>query len=322
MKNGHSRFEFHLTKIDYLLKKADEYDNPALWLYYYELRSPLFMIEGLARIYAKSHNPKFFTKLKKEVKILEDSLGEIDYYYNLFTDFNSNSKVPKEISSDFEVKLNEKITNLNRILVKEKWMSGKKLSEIRAQLLKLKWKGEKQDIKSLKKAYKEQAFILHEVISDPKFMLNDIEFDVHEYRRKLRWLSIYPNALCGAAKLVVEKPVNKKIEALITPEVVNSPYVKIRSSNALSYHIELNKSNFLALSWAISELGVLKDKGLNIESLTQAYMNVYGIEEKDALLKVYAILGTQYPNIEDILRKATLVTYKIASNRVLTNLFI
>jgi hypothetical protein len=65
---------------------------------------------------------------------------------------------------------------------------------------------------------------------------------------------------------------------------------------------------------------MLKDKGLKVEALAEAYMKVFNLDEKEALIKTYAILGKQYPNIEDILRKATLVTYKLASNKVLPNL--
>lgn len=321
MKYGKLIFERHLAKIEQMTITSNEYDNPALWLYYYDVRTPLFMLEGLSRLYSHSHNPKFFNKLKKEIKRFEDHLGEIDFYDNLCEEFRTNKKLPKEIFSHFEEKLASKIKELNKYLVKEKWLNGKKVKSIRAKLEELKWQEEKQDIKSIKSTYKEQATHLHEVISDPKFMMNDIEFDVHEYRRKIRWMSIYPNALNGAVKLITEKPVNEKLNSFLTPEVLSSPYVKIRAAKELIYHIELSKINFLALSWAISELGDLKDTGLKIEILVNTYMKVNKLEEKEALLQVYTLLGKQYPHMDDILRKATLVTYKLASNKVLLNLF-
>ena len=40
----------------------------------------LFMLEGLAKLYAEIHNKKKFTKLKVHFKLVEDALGAIDYY--------------------------------------------------------------------------------------------------------------------------------------------------------------------------------------------------------------------------------------------------
>jgi len=80
MKNGPARFDFFLSQLQTLLAKAAKQKNPALWLYQNNARTPLFMLEGLAKMYSGIHNNKKFTKLKEHFKFLEDVLGAIDYY--------------------------------------------------------------------------------------------------------------------------------------------------------------------------------------------------------------------------------------------------
>src|SRR5882757_1485380 len=98
MKNGLARFEYHLTQVETLLAKAAVQKNPALWLYKNNLRTPFFMLEALAKLYAGIHNKKKFTKLNEQFKLIEDTLGAIDYYDAFANEFKANKKIPADVT--------------------------------------------------------------------------------------------------------------------------------------------------------------------------------------------------------------------------------
>ena len=77
---GYARFEKQLSRIEILLHNGASEVSPANYLYNNDMRTPLFLLEGLARIYRKIHNRKRFEKLLKWFKEAEDALGAIDYY--------------------------------------------------------------------------------------------------------------------------------------------------------------------------------------------------------------------------------------------------
>ena len=94
MKNGHARFEFHLQKLEDLLTNGAKQKNAGLWLYNNNLRTPLFMLEALAKLYSGLHDKKMFCKLKEHFKLLEDTLGQIDYYDAFAKEFATNKRIP------------------------------------------------------------------------------------------------------------------------------------------------------------------------------------------------------------------------------------
>jgi hypothetical protein len=73
MKNGLYRFTYHLQQVEILLNKVKKQKNPALWLFNNNARTPFFMLEGLAKLYAGLHNKKKFTKFKEHFKLIEVS---------------------------------------------------------------------------------------------------------------------------------------------------------------------------------------------------------------------------------------------------------
>jgi hypothetical protein len=56
MKNGPQRFDFFINQFEALLIKAGKQKNSALFLYKNNARTPLFMLEALAKLYAELHN--------------------------------------------------------------------------------------------------------------------------------------------------------------------------------------------------------------------------------------------------------------------------
>jgi len=155
MKRGLSRFNYYLIQIQVLLTKAVKQKNPGLWLYQNNFRTPLFMLEGLAKIHIDFHNKKKFTKLKAQFKLLEDTLGAIDYYDAFSKEFAANKEIPKEITAYLQAQSREKIQSLNEILIEHDWLSidEPRVTKIQKKLNKIKWLNEADEVDAIDEFY-------------------------------------------------------------------------------------------------------------------------------------------------------------------------
>src|SRR5580765_7838354 len=116
MKQGKSRFEFQLNKIEALFAQAVSEENPAFWLFLHDLRTPVFMLEALAKLYATLHNKKLFKKLQVEFKAIEDILGAIDYYAAFEKEFAASETIPAPVKNLLGSRAKEKTGMLNSLL--------------------------------------------------------------------------------------------------------------------------------------------------------------------------------------------------------------
>ncbi|MEO6655016.1 MAG: hypothetical protein ABIO36_02950, partial [Pyrinomonadaceae bacterium] len=69
MANGPTRFEFYLVQLEKLMASAAGEKDPATWLYQNGARTPIFMIEGLAKLYGSLHNKKRFGEIETHFKL-------------------------------------------------------------------------------------------------------------------------------------------------------------------------------------------------------------------------------------------------------------
>ena len=122
MKKGLGRFEFWLRKVEILLLQSSTEKNAGLWLYANDLRTPLFMLEGLAKMHAGMHNGNRFSKMKEDFKLLEDALGTIDYYDSFGKEFLTKPNIPEAITEYIQAQTREKIQRLNDLLQERSWM--------------------------------------------------------------------------------------------------------------------------------------------------------------------------------------------------------
>ncbi len=304
MKNGLARFDFFLNQLQALLDKAGKQKNPALWLYQNNARTPLFMLEGLAKLYAGIHNKKKFTKIKAWFKLLEDTIGAIDYYDSFAKEFVANKKIPTVLTSYIQAQSREKIQSLNEILKEKKWLSedNKHMLKIRKKLAKADWQNEDVEIESIHKFYTLAIKEILNFINQKDFHFANVETDLHELRRKMRWLSIYPQALKGCIQLTVAKTAAPKYLAkYLTKEITGSPYNVMPDAAENKYFLLFDKNRFYALSWMIWELGKFKDNGLRIEVLKEAILQTSATTEKAALNKAFKLCGPGQLNINQIL---------------------
>lgn len=290
MKN---RFDIYLDQLDKLLTEAGKQGDPAFWLYQNGARTPIFMLEGLAKLYAGLHNKKRFGKIEKRFKQLEDGLGAMDYYDNFAKAFATDPAAPVETAQFARKQCDEKAASLNKLLKEDKWIGDKanRVSKLRKKLEKTEWLAPEDETKAIAAYYRKSIAKIDAFAKQHEDGFTELESQVHELRRKLRWLSIYPQALQGEVQLTSEPSNDPNVTKYLTPEVVNSPFNKMPDAGENRF-LMLNKDYFLALSWMIAELGKLKDSGLRYTLLHESGANC----ETDAAAET------------DILKKASDIT--------------
>ena len=324
MKNGQARFDFFLTQLQTLLDKAAKQKNPALWLYQNNARTPLFMLEGLAKLYAGIHNKKKFTKLKAHFKLLEDAIGQIDYYDAFAKEFAGNKKIPATVVSYLQAQSREKIQSLNEILTEKDWIGAGKsrMEKIRKKLKKADWLDEPKDVEGIRDFYFSSINGILEFSNQKNFHFENVEKDVHELRRMLRWLSIYPQALKGCIQLSQSKKSPAYLSKYLTKAITGSPYNVMPDAGDLRYFLLLDKTRFYALSWMISELGNLKDSGLRLEVIKEALIQSGSTNEKAALIKARSFLGNRQLTEQQVLDQAEAILKTFCKEQNLESLVI
>jgi hypothetical protein len=171
-------------------------------------------------------------------------------------------------------------------------------------LKKAKWLKSKAEAKAISDYYKKQIVEINAFYGEYAKGFTEIETQVHSLRRKLRWLSIYPQTLQGGIQLLDRNENNETLAKYLVPEIVNSPYNKMPDVAENKNIFVLNKNYFLALSWLISELGKIKDEGLRIYVIAEALENTKKISHSDALNQAVK-LATNSRDLNEILSAAS-----------------
>ncbi|MEP6676974.1 MAG: hypothetical protein ABJA78_17560 [Ferruginibacter sp.] len=307
-KPGISRFEFHLASCETLLTKAAKQNNPGLWLYKNNFRTAIFMLEGLSKLYASIHNRKKFTKLRERFKFLEDALGAADYYDCFAKEFTGNKNIPRTAVNYLKDQFKQRIISLNGTLADKEWLTGKRIHKIKTALKNCDWEKPEKETGHLYDYYRDEIKKIIDFVNERKFHFENVEADVHELRRKLRWLSIYPQALRGCIQLTQNKKTAKYLEKYLTKEIVGSPFNKMPDAENNTYFLMLEQNHFYALSWMIAELGKIKDNGLRIFAVQEAVKQTEKLNDADALKRASTLLGKQQPAISQLLSQAESIT--------------
>lgn len=302
---GKSRFIHFLTKIESILDEAASSDDPGRFIYSSDMRTPLFMLEALSRIYKKIHAHKKIKKINTEFKDLEDFLGQIDFYDGFYKEFLDNKQIPGLVTLYVKDRAEKKIKEFNKHLKKEDWIGKhkKRLKKIYKKLDSIEWFDQKNDTIAILEVYQDDIEKIIKKYKNSQKEFTDIEADVHELRRELRWLSIYPQALLGLMEFKSDGEPPEFLKKYLTPEIINSPYNKMPDGSILQNHILLNQNYYFGLSWMIAELGKLKDSGLKIEVLEKSIAKVYKAKENVSQL-AYSICDDNQPTILQILDEA------------------
>lgn len=298
-------FNYFITDLEAKLKKAGLQKNPALWLYKNNARTTLFMLEGLAKICSSIYDDKYFVKLKDQLKTLEDTIGSIDYYDAFTKSFSQNKKITPNIVSYLDAQAREKTQQLNEILLEKKWLgaAGNRVEKIKKKLFTIKWEKEKVELKLIQKFYGKSVYEIADFVTGMNFHFDNVEADVHELRRKLRWLSIYPQATGGSIQLSTNTKAPNYIKKYLTKDIVHSPFNKMPEAGDNKHFLLLSQGHFLALSWMIATLGNLKDSGLAVVAIAEALQHE-GKTETQAYNSAYSMLGKKQVPLSAILKEA------------------
>jgi hypothetical protein len=322
MKNGIARFEYYLDKVEALLQQAVKEKNPALWLYLNDLRTPMFMLEALARLYANLHNKNKFTKLKEHFKLLEDGLGAVDYYDNYAKIFLANPTVPVHIREYMQAQAREKIQHVDDVLHTNNWIGDNpvRIQKIKKKLAEVDWLQPKDEVKAVRGFYKSEIEEIKKELKDIDGKFTEMEAQMHEFRRNIRWLSIYPQALRGMIQLTKSELKEEGIEKYLVDEIVHSKYNVMPDAGDNEWFLLLEKNYFYALSWLIAETGKLKDEGLQFFAITEALQQTEGMDHDTSLHKTFEILGVTNDAINNILSRASDITAQFMKEQNLDKL--
>jgi hypothetical protein len=322
---GLQRFNFFLGQLQQMIDKAEATDNPALSLYQQGVRTPLFMLEALSRLYMNAHEKKPFKKLRDLFKDFEDRLGGVDYYDGFVKEFDTNESIPQVMKDFLKKRRDEKLEELKGMLLDKSWIGAdnKRMRKITAKLSKAEWPGAEKDSDGLKEYYRKTISSIINDVEKGEINFDNVEEDVHELRREIRWLSIYPQALRGLMQLKHSTTAPEYITKYLTPEIINSPFNKMPETGGQTDIIHLDSNHFYALSWLIAELGKLKDSGLRIEAVGEALLFAdKGLDRQTAEEKATALLGAGQMKMAEILEKSKTISFQFFNEKVLQQLAI
>jgi hypothetical protein len=315
-------FLFYSNQLHTLLVKASAEKNPALWLHKNNVRTILFMLEGLTRLHKEAFDEPLFTKWYKRFKKLEDEFGQLDECISYDAIYKLDKKIPPSIKESIRQQINIISEKINTRLVSKDWLTGKILS-FNVKLSKFTIEYNDDYVGELTIAISEEIKTINNFGLKLNYSFTQLEEEVHEMRRKLRWISIYGQALNGIIQL---KPTTKKQSYsinYITKEIITSKYNKLAAKPKGSSVILFDKNSFLCLSWAINELGKLKDKGLKINFLAKEIVKVEGCTDAIAQEKALHILNEKSNAEEVILKTASNMIYQfLLKDHILDHLIV
>ncbi len=259
-------FLSHINNFNALISKAEETGDFAKYLYLNNARKHLFMLEALTRLFAKIVKDKKMLKWSERFKKLEDALGEIDYYDAFSVEFSGNKNVPIQFIAYLNLKRDKCIEKLNKQLHKKDWDTNR-LQKFADYILELNLNFDESFINAIKIAIDKELKEALDFAKLKKYKYTTLEEEVHELRRKLRWISIYAQSLNGIVQLTDYKKSSAAYKKYLTPSVLKSPYNVLPKATKGIKTINFDKTEFYCLSWIVNELGTYKDNGFRIEIL-------------------------------------------------------
>lgn len=308
MRPGKQRFEYYLQQAESLMQQASASVNPAAWLYQNNGRTCFFMLEGLCRLYKSLHNPKKFGKILDHVKLIEDGIGAIDYYDHIAIDLKKIPGIPDFVLGYVEAQTREKTQRLNEVLRENGWLgkSGERFAKIREKLDEADWMKAEKETEAIRRFYDQE---IRELIKEMPETFTEMELHVHEIRRDLRWLSIYPQALNGLIQLHIQDEVVPHTEKYLTASVLESPYNRLPEAGDNPFILYLQQKRFLSLSWVIAEIGAIKDEGLAVMAIAEALEQTVRMTHENAVKEALRLLGKEDNLIRNLLNKASSICH-------------
>ena len=329
MKHSKQLFMHYVTVWARLLQQATGTADPATYLLTHDARTPLFYLEAMTRVLMTAdEGDKKMARLNKQFKALEDGLGSMDYYVGLLKDFKS-VKLP-EFLQNLETHRIIAAAHMNTLLDKYGWFNDESkpvdgtknksknaLQDLAKTIKKIDWLSDKKLHRLLKKTYRSKIAELKLQLKEP---MREIENDVHELRRDVRWLSIYPQAFKGFITLQADNLVPENLAKYATPEIVKSPFNQLAEVEGITHVLHLNTHAYYGMSWLIAELGKLKDQGLRVLALAHWLEEHKKLPATQAEQAAIMIIGNGQMSTEQLLAKAQELTEQVRTDKVFSQL--
>ena len=165
--------------------------------------------------------------------------------------------------------MNASYEKLSKTLVKKKWISKKKLrlkkiESITEKLHGFRFHDLQYDLAKITLFLRRESEKIISLAETNFILRHDVENGLHEVRRKIRWMSIYPMAASALFKLKETHP-PENLKAFLPENISESEYVQIPEKNKINEPIYIEKYHFYALSFLIGELGAMKDRAQLLE---------------------------------------------------------
>lgn len=263
-----------------LLQATSRKRDKATFFYTNKGRDILFRLEALTRLYRNVHEKKFFDGWYKEFKALEDTLGSIDHGDSMYKEFAAYKPLRKSADRIVLARVQEEVGFLNDILTNNGWTNGSKLKEFEEGLASLSWKENDDDCHDFAEGILQELQKLEEKYRGGEIDLYDLEGGLHEFRRRLRWISIYAAASNGVVQLRMVKTMDPSFSKYCVKSITTSPFNVMPKSPKLIRPIEIQSHYFYAMSWLINYLGELKDVGIRYETFKELYDQMPGADRK------------------------------------------
>lgn len=320
MSTPKSRYSYYLNAFGSMVSESikQQQSNPnstfASVLHKKGGRTPLFQLQGLARIDAKiSLHKELAESWLEQFKQIEDALGKYDYWITMI-EKNQKWKFPSEINTYFINHTYYYVGILEYLLIKYGWMSKheNKYTYLETALInfekstkKVKWYKSRKEKKKLLGFYRDELTKINQKIESKEIDLNVLEEGIHEFRRKLRWIGIYSSALRG--KVLIATPVKgDELSKYVTKQNTEIPFNKIQSNPEEKEVIKFLPGGFYAMSELINKIGDIKDTGLCTEEMS-AIGKMFGLSPN----KIRKLLGDDYLSHATVVKstKALVVSY-------------
>lgn len=343
MKTQKSRYEFHLKLFkDIVLKsltqqQKNQLKSPTKFIYENNGRTPFFQLQALARIDSKiSKHIELAEKWAFEFKEIEDAFGQYDFWAILL-DKNKMWGFSNEINSFLNEQAFSALGKLEERLIKSGWFiknsAGLPITEPHEQhsslynisdtpilrfeksVQKIDWQSPKKEQKKLLEFLRDYSLKIHKKIENKEINLNELELGIHEFRRKIRWISIYASALRG--KITLGKPLDDlPLNEYVTPNRIKIPFNKLPENDLEKNLVDFLPGGFYALGELIKKLGDIKDPGLYTEEMTRLG-KLFGLSQT----KIKKHLGADYVTHKDVVKSAqNLVEKYVIKEKVLLHI--
>lgn len=272
LRSGHRRFIKHLGRLLPCLSQASVASDPALALFQTPARQWLFYLQSLCRVYREVQGKKPFKALAEPIKALEDQLGAVDYWDAWLKEAATKKGFPARMKSVLERHKSGELATLQKLIDSDGWFANdfERIRSILDALSEVDWHKPNKDRRKVAEFLSDELKEIEKEYRDGEIDFAELELGVHEFRRQLRWISIYAQSLEGLVQLRSVEPVPGDLKKYMTKAIKESRYNILPPREEGIEPVYLSAPHFYALSWVIAEIGEIKDDGLKIEAFNHA----------------------------------------------------